>query len=129
MVEYNIGAREESAMTPTDSHAKSLDLVFGAVADATRRSMLDRLRDGPLTVTELARPYAMSLNAVSKHVKTLERAGLIRRSINGREHSCRLDAARLEEASEWMNYYSAFWTSRMDALENHLVKKRRRGTK
>jgi DNA-binding transcriptional ArsR family regulator len=116
-------------MTPTDSHAKSLDLVFGAVADATRRSMLDRLRDGPLTVTELARPYAMSLNAVSKHVKTLERAGLIRRSINGREHSCRLDAARLEEASEWMNYYSAFWTSRMDALENHLVKKRRRGTK
>src|ERR1041384_6056185 len=92
-------------MTRGGGSAKSLDLVFGAVSDATRRSMLDRLRDGSLTVTELARPYAMSLNAVSKHIKTLERAGLIRRSIKGREHSCRLDAARLEEA---MNSRSSY---------------------
>jgi DNA-binding transcriptional ArsR family regulator len=116
-------------MTPADNPAKSLDLVFGAVADATRRSILDRLRDGPLTVTELARPYPMSLNAVSKHIKTLERAGLIRRSVNGREHSCRLDAARLEDATEWMSDYSAFWSRRMDALEDHLLKKRKRGTR
>lgn len=91
--------------------------------------MLDRLRGGSLTVTELAQPYAMSLNAVSKHVKTLERAGLIRRSIRGREHSCRLDAARFEEAMNWMSYYSGFWRDRMDGLEQHLADKRKRGNK
>ena len=116
-------------MTRPGNQAKRLDLIFGAVADATRRSMLDRLRDGPLTVTELARPYAMSLNAVSKHVKTLERAGLIRRSIRGREHSCRLDAARFEEALSWMSYYSEFWSGRVEALERHLVDKRKEGRK
>ncbi|HEY3837134.1 MAG TPA: metalloregulator ArsR/SmtB family transcription factor [Bryobacteraceae bacterium] len=73
-----------------------MDAVFGALADSTRRSILDRLRGGELTVTQLAKPYAMSLNAVSKHIKTLEKAGLIRREIKGREHSCRLDAERLE---------------------------------
>jgi DNA-binding MarR family transcriptional regulator len=91
--------------------------------------MLDRLRDGPLTITELARPYAISLNAISKHVKTLERASLIRRSINGREHSCRLNAAALEDAMNWMSYYSEFWSSRMEALEKHLTDKRKRGSK
>jgi DNA-binding transcriptional ArsR family regulator len=116
-------------MTRPGNPAKRLDLIFGAVADATRRSMLDRLRGGPLTVTELARPYPMSLNAVSKHVKTLERAGLIRRSIRGREHSCRLDAARFDEAMSWMSYYSEFWSGRVDALERHLVDKRKEGIK
>jgi|SRR5579885_410810 DNA-binding transcriptional ArsR family regulator len=122
-------ASKKSAMSLTGNQEKRLDLVFGAIADATRRSMLDRLRSGSLTVTELARPYAMSLNAVSKHVKTLERAGLIHRTIKGREHFCRLDAARLEEAMNWMSYYSEFWSARMDALEKHLVEKRKRGAK
>jgi DNA-binding transcriptional ArsR family regulator len=112
-------------MTTSGSQAKRLDLIFGAVADATRRSMLDRLRGGSLTVTELARPYPMSLNAVSKHVKTLEKAGLVRRTIRGREHSCRLAAARMEDAMNWMSYYSEFWSERMDALEKHLVAKRK----
>ena len=116
-------------MTRAENQAKNLDLIFGAVADATRRSMLERLRGGALTVTELARPYAMSLNAVSKHVKTLERAGLIRRSINGREHSCRLDNERFDEAMNWMRYYSDFWSSRMDAFEKHLTDKQKRGSK
>lgn len=116
-------------MTQTTGQAKRLDLVFGAVADVTRRSMLDRLRDGPLTVSELAAPYAMSLNAVSKHIKTLERAGLIRRTIRGREHSCRLDAAGLEQAMNWMGYYFEFWSKRMDALETHLTEKRKQGSK
>ena len=116
-------------MTRPGNQAKRLDLIFGAVADATRRSMLDRLRDGPLTVTELAQPYAMSLNAASKHVKTLERAGLIRRSIRGREHSCRLDAARFDEALSWMSYYSEFWSGRVEALERHLADKRKEGRK
>lgn len=116
-------------MTRPGSQAKRLDLIFGAMADATRRSMLDRLREGPLTVTELARPYAMSLNAASKHVKTLERAGLIRRSIAGREHSCRLDAARFDEALNWMSDYSEFWSGRLEALERHLADKRKEGRK
>jgi DNA-binding transcriptional ArsR family regulator len=106
-----------------------LDAVFHAVADATRRSMLDRLRNGALTVTELAAPYDMSLNAVSKHIKTLEKAGLIRREIKGREHSCRLDAARLEEAMNWISYYSGFWSERLDALEKHITAKRKRAAK
>lgn len=114
-------------MIEQDNQTKNLDLVFGAVADATRRSMLDRLRDSSLTVTELARPYAMSLNAVSKHVKMLERAGLIRRTINGREHLCQLDAERLEGAMSWMSHYSEFWNNRMDALEKHLIRKRKKG--
>ena len=102
--------------------ARRLDLIFGATADATRRSMLDRLRAGPLTVGELARPYAMSLNAVSKHVKTLERAGLIRRTIHGREHSCRLDEARFGEALNWMRDYSESRAGRTEAG------KRKKGT-
>ena len=103
-----------------------LDAVFGAVADSTRRSILDRLRDGTMTITQLAEPYGMSLNAVSKHIKILERAGLIRREIKGREHSCQLDAARLEEAMNWMSYYTGFWNDRLNALEKHLIEKRKR---
>jgi DNA-binding transcriptional ArsR family regulator len=116
-------------MNRSADQARNLDLIFGAVADATRRSMLDRLRTGALTVTELAQPYAMSLNAVSKHVKTLERAGLIRRTINGREHSCQLDAARFDEAIDWIRHYSEFWNQRIDALEKHIKEKRKRGSK
>jgi DNA-binding transcriptional ArsR family regulator len=117
-----------SANSPA-ARSEVLDLVFGAVADATRRSILDRLRDGPLTVTQLAAPYSISLNAVSKHIKKLERAGLLRREILGREHSCRLDAGRFEEAANWMSYYSQFWTDRLDALEKHLAAKRKHRTK
>jgi DNA-binding transcriptional ArsR family regulator len=109
------------------SQAENLDLVFGAIADRTRRSMLDRMRAGPLTVTELAAPYAMSLNAVSKHVKTLERAGLISRRISGRVHLCHLNAGRLEDAGKWIGYYSEFWNERLDRLEQHLREKQRRG--
>jgi DNA-binding transcriptional ArsR family regulator len=116
-------------MVRSDIHATVLNLVFGAIADSTRRSILDRLRGGALTVTALAEPYAMSLNAVSKHVKTLERAGLIRRKIRGREHSCQLNARRFEEAMNWMSYYTRFWNDRMDALEEHLAIRQKRGTK
>ena len=91
--------------------------------------MLDRLRDGSLTVSQLAAPYAMSLNAVSKHIKTLERAGLVRREIRGREHSCLLHAERFADAMKWMTYYTEFWSDRMDALEEHLIEKRKRGGK
>jgi len=106
-----------------------LDAVFGAVADPTRRSILDRLRGGAMTVTELAEPYQMSLNAVSKHIKTLEKAGLIRREIKGREHSCRLEAERLEYAMSWMSYHTRLWSERMNALEKHLIEKQKLGGK
>ncbi len=113
--------------TRSPHQEKTLDRVFSAVADATRRSILDRLRGGPMSVTELAEPYRMSLNAVSKHLKTLERAGLLRRTIRGREHSCRLNADRFEEAMNWMSYYTSFWSERMNALEKHLTDKKAKG--
>lgn len=99
--------------------------MFEALADATRRSMLDRLRGGPLTVTALAQPYAMSLNGASKHIKRLEKAGLVHRRIRGREHLCILDAAGLEDAAGWLTHYSEFWTERISALETYLVGKRK----
>src|SRR6266436_716178 len=102
---------------------QTLDKVFDAVSDSTRRSILDRLRSGPMTVTKLAQPYPMSLNAISKHVKKLEAAGLIRREIRGREHFCQLDAARFETAMDCMGRYREFWTDRLDALEKHLIEK------
>ncbi|MFM0739114.1 metalloregulator ArsR/SmtB family transcription factor [Paraburkholderia xenovorans] len=114
-------------MTQSDPSAERLDAVFGALADPTRRSILERLRGGSLTVSALAEPYGVSLNAVSKHIKTLEKAGLIRREIRGREHACELDAARLAEASTWLDYYAEFWSGRIDALEKHLGNRRTRG--
>jgi DNA-binding transcriptional ArsR family regulator len=119
----------EDGMSLNGNRAKSLDLTFDALADATRRSMLDRLRRSPLTVTELARPCAMSLNGASKHIKKLEKAGLIRRSIRGREHLCALDASGLDDAMNWMRHYSIFWSERIDALETYVTVKRKRGEK
>lgn len=116
-------------MSASATHKKDLDSIFNALADATRRSMLDRLRRGPLTVTELAEPYTMSLNGVSKHIKTLEKAGLVRRHIRGREHLCALDARNIEDAVQWMNHYSEFWTDRVNTLESYLVSKRKREAK
>lgn len=105
-----------------------LDRVFGALADPTRREILNSLRAGPSTVTQLAEPYPVSLNAISKHLMVLERAGLIRREIRGREHHCALEAVRLREAQAWMERYTRFWETRLDALERHLAKKRAKGS-
>ena len=116
-------------MPELQAHPRTLDRVFDAIADTTRRSILERLRAGPMTVTAIAHPYSMSFNAVSKHVKKLEDAGLIRRKISGREHFCHLNAARLEPAVTWMNHYQQFWTSRLDALEEHLIRTKERSKK
>lgn len=113
-------------MRRNGTRAKNLDSIFEALADMTRRSMLDRLRSGPLTVTALAQPYAMSLNGVSKHIKKLERAGLVRRHIRGREHLCSLDAGGLEDAMRWISHYSVFWAERIVALETYLTNKRKK---
>ena len=101
-------------------HAPRLDQVFHALADPTRRAMLASLREGARSVGELAAPHRISLAAASKHIKTLERAGLVRRTILGRTHQCALDPAPLADADAWLRRYSAFWTERLDALESLL---------
>jgi DNA-binding transcriptional ArsR family regulator len=104
---------------------RRLDRVFAAVADPTRRAILSRLRRGPATVGELARPFPVSLNAISKHVKVLEGAGLVRRRVVGRRHYCAVEPKALEDAAAWLADYRAFWTARLDALERHLLKRTR----
>ena len=91
--------------------------VFHALAHETRRDMLGRLATGQLTVGELAEPLAMSLAAASKHVKVLERAGLVHRTVEGRRHVCRLEAGPLASAAGWLRFYERFWSERLDALE------------
>lgn len=95
----------------------TLDEVFGAVADPTRRAILALLAEGDERVTDIASRFPTSLNSVSKHVKVLERAGLVHRQVRGREHVLSLDAAPLAEATQWMNTYRRFWTDRLAALD------------
>ena len=97
-----------------------LNLVFHALGDSTRRHMLRALAAGERTVGELAKPFAISLAAASKHIKALESAGLIRREVRGRSHICSLDPTPLASASEWLSYYERFWTGRLDVLEQLL---------
>ncbi|HEV2146533.1 MAG TPA: metalloregulator ArsR/SmtB family transcription factor [Longimicrobiaceae bacterium] len=94
-----------------------LDQTLAALADPTRREILTRLSRGPARVTELAAPFDISLNSVSKHIRILERAQLVRRRRQGREHILSLDPAPLDEAAEWIDRQRAFWTARLDALE------------
>jgi DNA-binding transcriptional ArsR family regulator len=102
---------------------ESLNRVFNAVADPTRRAILGALAKHPATITEIAKPFPVSLNAVSKHVMVLERAGLIRREIQGREHLCRLESRPLQDATAWLERYRHFWDLRLDALEHYVTKK------
>ena len=104
----------------------ALDETFAALADPTRRAILSRLMRGDARVTEIAAPFDMSLNAVSKHVKVLERAGLVRRSVRGREHRLALIREALAEAGEWIAAQQTFWDRRLDALESHLKAKKTR---
>ena len=97
-----------------------LDSVFHALGDATRRQMLRELADGERTVGELAKPFAISLAAASKHIKALESAGLIRRQVRGRTHWCRLAPGPLASAHQWLSFYEQFWTDRLDVLERLL---------
>lgn len=101
---------------------KSLDLVFSALADATRRSILQRLRDREATVTELAEPLEMSLPAVSKHLRVLEDAGLLDRRIQGRSHFLRVNTEPLNRAVEWIEHHRQFWEGSFDRLEKLLTK-------
>lgn len=104
----------------------SLDTVFAALADPTRRAMLRRLAAGERTVGELAQPFDMSFAAAAKHVKVLERAGLLQRRIDGRAHRCRIDAGPLAVADRWLAFYERFWSMRLDDLESALVRHTRK---
>ncbi|WP_445146479.1 ArsR/SmtB family transcription factor [Dyella sp. Tek66A03] len=97
--------------------ARPLDSVFQALTDPTRRAMLKSLASGELNIGELAAPFEMSLAAASKHVKVLERAGLVKRVIKGRTHLCQLDPRPLAAADEWLRFYEQFWTRKLNALD------------
>ena len=98
----------------------NLDRTFAALADPTRRAILARLTGGQASVGELAAPFDMSLPAVSKHLKVLEGAGLIERRRDGRTHYCRVNAAPLRDADEWLARYRAFWEGSLDSLAQFL---------
>ena len=100
--------------------APELDTLFHALGDPTRRRMIHALASGERTVGELAKPFAISLAAASKHIKALENAGLIRREVRGRVHLCRLEPGPLASAHRWLSFYESFWTQRLDALDRLL---------
>ena len=106
-----------------------LNTTFAALADPTRRAILARPASGEASVTELAEPFAMSLPAISKHLKVLERAGLIARGREAQWRPCRLEAGPLKQAADWLEHYRRFWDQSLDRLEDYLRKlqtKRRR---
>lgn len=105
---------------------RHLDAVYGAIAHPVRRQLLDQLRPRTATVTELASAHPMSLAAVSKHIRVLENAGLIRRTIQGREHHLALEPVPLGAAAGWLDTYRGFWEERLDLLEAKLRARKRR---
>ena len=107
----------------------ALSVTFAALADPTRRAILARLSRGEASVTELAEPFAVTMPAISKHLKVLERAGLIARSRDAQWRPCRLKAQRLEEAADWVGRYREFWEQSFDRLEDHLRELQRKDRK
>src|SRR5712675_965725 len=99
---------------------QQLDATFAALADPTRRAILARLASGEASVTELAEPFEMSLPAISKHLKVLERAGLIARGREAQWRPCRLAAGPLKDAADWLDHYRRFWDESFDRLEDYL---------
>jgi DNA-binding transcriptional ArsR family regulator len=99
----------------------TLDRVFGAISDPTRREILMRLSRSDERVTDVARHFSISLNSVSKHVRVLEQAGLVRRSVQGRNHVLSLEAAPMAQAADWMEFYRQFWTDSLAALERFVT--------
>ncbi len=104
-----------------------LDETFAALSDPTRRAILSRLADGEASVTELAAPFDMTLPAISKHLKVLERAGLITRGRRAQWRPCRLEPAPLKQASDWLEEYRRCWEERLDRLDGYLQELQRKG--
>ena len=103
-------------------NSDSLSATFAALADPTRRAILARLALGELSVTELAEPFEMSLPAVSKHLKVLERAGLIARTREAQWRPCQLNAGPLKDVAHWVEHYRRFWTESFDRLDEYLLR-------
>lgn len=97
-----------------------LDAVFSALGDRTRRALLARLARAPARVTDLAKPFAMSLPAVSRHIRVLEDAGLVMRAVDGRVHECSLDAQPLKSAEDWLRSYRGFWEANLESLAHYV---------
>ena len=114
MVKYNGG---QSAMA-----SERLNLAFGALADPTRRAILSRLASGEASVSDLAKPFRMTLPAVSKHLKVLQRAGLVTQGREAQWRPCRLEAAPLKEVADWVERYRVYWEQSFDNLEEYLAK-------
>jgi DNA-binding transcriptional ArsR family regulator len=104
-----------------------LDRTFAALADSTRRAILARLTHGDATVGELARPFRVSRPAISKHLRVLERAGLVRRERRGRISRCELEASAMRDAADWVDRYRVFWEGRLDALQGYVEQTSERG--
>ncbi len=98
-----------------------LSVTFAALADPTRRAILSRLSRGEASVTELAKPFDLSLPGISKHLKVLQRAGLVRQSRKAQWRPCRLDGARLKEAADWVGEYRQFWDESFERLDEYLA--------
>lgn len=112
-------SRSRRKSTESFSEAR-LDLVFRALGDRTRRTLLAHLAQGPAMITELAEPFGISLPAVSRHIRVLERAQLVERTVEGRVHRCSLRAEPLKEADRWLADYREFWKGTLDALAHHM---------
>jgi len=107
-------------MANTSTVDRQLDLVFHALSNRTRRAMLARLSEGPAMVTELAAPFAMSLPAVSKHLRVLEEAALVVREVDGRVHHCSLSTRSLQDVEHWIETYRSFWKGTLDSLADYV---------
>jgi len=105
---------------------RRLDATMGALADPTRRAILARLARSEARVTDIAAAFPISLNSTSKHIRALERAGLVRREVRGREHVLTLEASPLAEAADWIEHYRRFWEERLAALDEYVTRGRKR---
>jgi DNA-binding transcriptional ArsR family regulator len=105
-------------------HQVTLNRTFSALADPTRRDILQRLGRGPATISELAEPYGMSLTGLKKHVRILEEADLVSTEKVGRTRECRLGPEQLEDAAQWIEMYRSHWDRRLDRLEGYLERKK-----
>ena len=105
-----------------DAITDALSATFAALSDPTRRAMLARLSQGEASVNELAAPFKMSLPAVSKHIKVLEKAGLLTKTISAQQRPCKIDGVQLKQAVDWIDQYKQLWEGRLDRLDAYLVK-------
>ncbi len=120
-VEFIFNYMVDNNQIRQECSSDELDRTFGALSDPSRRQIIELLREsGDLKVTDVAEVFSMSLNGVSKHIKVLERAGLVVRRIEGREHWLGINWARLQPAYEWLHFYRHFWNARLDALVDYV---------